>query len=109
MEQEQLQETLQKISPIPLRLEISENGNLSVNGDIANDDLQPILDNSFLRYRLYLDHQKTLARENNLTAIYIGLVFSILLGLLTFCLFSPKQQQLQSKGLNYEHHGKFVS
>ncbi|MFM6157020.1 MAG: hypothetical protein ACKPE3_29165, partial [Sphaerospermopsis kisseleviana] len=100
-------ELIQKISPIPLNLEISDNGNLSLNGDINQDDLQPILDNSFLRYQFYLNHQKELDRENNLTAIYIGCVFSFLIAIAVFCAFnqSPKNNYQQSFEVNHERNG----
>lgn len=102
------QELIQKISPIPLKLEISDKGNLSVNGDIKTDDLQPILDSSYLRYQLYLNHQKEMVRESNLTAIYIGCIFSTLIGIAVFCAFNqtPKNQNFQqSLEVNYGING----
>jgi hypothetical protein len=107
--QHQLTETIHKISPIPLTLKISNQGEIDVKGDIATEDLQPILDNSFLRYQLYLNHQKELDRENNLTAIYIGCIFSFLIALAVFCAFNqtPKNQNFQ-QSLEVKYHGSNV-
>lgn len=99
-------ELIHKTSPIPLSLKISNTGEIDVKGDIKNDDLQPILDNSFLRYQLYLNHQKELERENNLTAIYIGCIFSFLIAISVFCAFNqvPKNQNFQ-QSLEATNHG----
>jgi hypothetical protein len=99
-------ELLQKISPLTLSLKISNTGELDVKGDIPTDELQPILDNSFLRYQLYLKHQKELEKENNLTVLYIGFIFSFLLGLAVFCAFnqSPKSNNFQ-QSLEVTTHG----
>ena len=88
-------EIINKISPLPLSLKISNTGNIDVKGDVKGDDLQTILDISHLRYQLYLNHQRQLDRENNLTVIYIGFIFSFLVALAVFCVFnqSPKFQQ----------------
>ncbi|MFM6002245.1 MAG: hypothetical protein ACKPB7_03035 [Sphaerospermopsis kisseleviana] len=101
------QELIQKISPIPLNLQISNTGDLKVTGAIPTEELQPILDNSFLRYQLYLNHQKELDRENNLTAIYIGFIFSFLIAIAVFCAFnqSPKNNYQQSFEVNHERNG----
>lgn len=102
----QLTEIIHKISPLPLSLRISNTGEVDVKGDIPSEELQPILDNSFLRYQLYLNHQKELERENNLTAIYIGCIFSFLVALAVFCAFnqSPKSQNFQ-QSLEVTNHG----
>ena len=99
------QEILNKISPLPLTLEISDNGNLKLNGDINSDDLQPILDNSFLRYQLYLNHQKNLERENNLISVYIGLIFSFLIGLSVFCCLNLQSQTQSNLEVYYGING----
>jgi len=108
MEQTQIetQEILQKISP-QFNLRISNTGEVDVRGDIKSDDLQAILDSSHLRNKLYLDHQKHLDHESNLMVIYIGLVFSALVGLACFCLFnqSPKTNTYQLGVSNYVHNG----
>ena len=109
MEEAQIEkhEILQKISPQQLNLKISNTGEIALQGDIKSDDLQAILDSSYLRNKLYLKHQKQLDHESNLTAIYIGLVFSSLIGLTCFCLFnqSPKNQNYQSGVINYVVNG----
>jgi hypothetical protein len=98
---------LQKISP-QFNLKISNTGEIDIKGDIKSDDLQAILDSSYLRNKLFLKHQKQLDHESNLMVIYIGLVFSTLVGLTCFCLFnqSPKSHTYQSLGVsNYVHNG----
>ena len=109
MEETQLKtlEPLQKISPPQLNLKISNTGEIDLQGDIKSDDLQAILDSSYLKSNLYLQHQKQLDRESNLMACYIGLVFSSLIGLTCFCLLnqSPKNQNYQSGVINYVHNG----
>ncbi|MFM6155068.1 MAG: hypothetical protein ACKPE3_19070 [Sphaerospermopsis kisseleviana] len=103
------QELIQKISPIPLNLQISNTGDLKVSGDINQEELQPILDTSFLRYQLFLNQQKELDRESNLTAIYIGCIFSFLISLAVFCAFnqSPKSHNFQQsfEVRNHERNG----
>jgi len=101
-------ELLQKISPPQLKLRISNQGEIDLRGDVKSDDLQVILDSSSLRTKLYLEHQRQLDRESNLMVVYIGLVFSTLVGLTCFCLLnqSPKYQNYQSLGvMNYVDHG----
>ena len=109
MEEAQIKtlEPLQKISP-QFNLKISNTGEIALQGDILSDDLQAILDSSHLRNKLYLDHQKQLDHESNLMVVYIGLIFSTLVGLACFCLFnqSPQPHTYQSLGVsNYVDHG----
>jgi hypothetical protein len=101
-------EALQKISPPQFNLRISNSGEVDIKGDIKGEDLQAILDSSHLRNKLYLDHQKQLDHESNLMVIYIGLIFSTLVGLTCFCAMnqSQKPQTYQSLGvINYVDHG----
>jgi hypothetical protein len=100
-------EPLQKISPPQFKLRISNTGEIDLRGDIGSDDLQTILDSSHLRNKLFLEHQKHLDHESNLMVIYIGLVFSTLVGLTCFCLFnqSPKTNTYQLGVSNYVHNG----
>ncbi len=101
-------EPLHKISPPQLNLRISNTGEIDLRGDIRSDDLQAILDSSHLRNKLYLEHQKHLDHESNLMVIYIGLIFSILVGLTCFCLLnqSPKTHTYQSLGVsNHVYYG----
>jgi len=110
MEKTQLKtlEPLQKISPPQFKLRISNQGEVDIKGDIKSDDLQSILDSSHLRNKMFLEHQKHLDHESNLISIYIGLIFSSLIGLICFCLFnqSPKNHTYQSLGvINYVDHG----
>ena len=109
MEEAQIEkhEILQKISAPQFNLRISSTGEVDIKGDIKSEDLQAILDISHLRSKLYLKHQKHLDHESNLVVIYIGLVFSTLIGLTCFCLFnqSPKNQNYQSGVINYVHNG----
>jgi hypothetical protein len=95
-------EPLQKISPPRFNLRISNQGEVDLQGDIDSEDLQAILDSSHLRNSLYLEHQKQLIRESNLTVIYIGLVFSALIGLIAFCLLNQTSKYQQSQGI--ENH-----
>jgi hypothetical protein len=108
MEETQIKtlETLQKISP-QFNLKISNQGEIDIKGEIKSDDLQAILDSSQLRNKLYLDHQKHLDHETNLMVIYIGLVFSTLVGLTCFCLFnqSPKTNTYQLGVSSYVYYG----
>lgn len=100
MEELQLKtlETLQKISHPPLSLKISNQGEVNIEGDIASEDLQAILDSSYLRNSLYLEHQKQLNRESNLMVFCIGIIFSSLIGLMCFCALnqSPKYQNYRT-------------
>ena len=114
MEETQLQllEPLQKISRPQFNLKISNQGEIDIQGDIDSTDLQAILDASYLRNSLYLEHQKQLDRESNLMVCYIGLIFSSLIGLICFCALnqSPKYQNYrtyqQSLGVkNHEFNG----
>jgi hypothetical protein len=111
MEETQLatQEILQKISRPSFNLKISNQGEIDVQGDIASEDLQAILDSSYLRNSLYLEHQKQLDRESNLMVIYIGLIFSTLIGLIAFCALNQSQKYptyQQSQGIeNHEFNG----
>ena len=114
MEELQLKtlEPLQKISRPSLNLRISNQGEIDLQGDVASEDLQAILDSSYLRNSLYLEHQKQLDRESNLMVLYIGLIFSSLIGLISFCALnqSPKYQNYrtyqQSLGVqNHEFNG----
>ena len=111
MEELQLKtlEPLQKISRPSLNLRISNQGEIDLQGDVASEDLQAILDSSYLRNSLYLEHQKQLDRESNLMVLYIGLIFSSLIGLISFCALnqSPKYPTYQqSLGVqNHEFNG----
>lgn len=91
MEEIQLQTKL-KNSP-QFSLNISSQGDLKVSGEVLPTELQSILDSSHLRANLYQKHQEYLQREADKTALYIGFIFSGLIGLSIFCLFnqSPKQ------------------
>ena len=104
MEEAQIEkhEILHKISPPQLNLKISNTGEIDLRGDIDSTDLQTILDASYLKSNLYLQHQKQLDRESNLMVCYIGLVFSTLVGLTCFCLLnqSPKPVPYQSLGVS---------
>lgn len=102
----QVQETLQKTSP-KLNLRISSRGDLDLQGVVNSTDLQNILDNSHLRNKLYLEYQKHFDRESNLTVLYIGLVFSSLIGLICFCAMNQsKTTYQQSLGVqNHVHNG----
>jgi hypothetical protein len=93
----ELQETIHKISRLPLSLKISKQGEIDLKGDIASEDLQVVLDASHVKTNLYLEHQKQLDRESNLMVIYIGLIFSSLIGLICFCALnqSPKYTTYQ--------------
>ena len=111
MEEPQLKtlELLQKISRPPLTLKISNQGELDLQGDINSDDLQTILDASYLKTNLYLEHQKQLDRESNLMVIYIGLIFSSLIGLICFCALNTNQKyrtyQHSQRIQNHEFNG----
>ena len=111
MEETQLatQEILQKISRPPLNLRISNQGDIALQGDIDSTDLQTILDASYLKSSLYLEHQKQLDRESNLMVMYIGLIFSTLVGLICFCALNTNQKYptyQQSLGIkNHEFNG----
>lgn len=102
-------EIIDKISPIPLSLKISSTGEVNVTGDLLTEDLQPILDNSQIKYQLYLNHQRELVRESNLTSLYIGCIFSAMIGIAVFCCFNQasKNQNLQQslQVQNYDTHG----
>jgi len=88
---------LHQKSRIPLNLRLSDTGNLHVQGDIKPEDLQSILDCSQLRLKICQEHEQRLNRENNLAAIYIGLIISSVLGLSIFCLFNQAPKiQIQS-------------
>ena len=106
MEEIQVQETLQKMSP-KLNLRISNQGEVDLQGVVNSTDLQNILDNSHLRNKLYLEYQKQIDRESNLMVIYIGLVFSSVIGLICFCAMNQsKTTYQQSLGVqNYVHNG----
>ena len=103
MEELQLKtlEPLHKISRPQFNLKLSKQGEIDLQGDINSDDLQAILDSSYLRNSLYLEHQKQLDRESNLMVVYIGLIFSSLIGLMCFCALnqSPKYQNYRT----YQH------
>lgn len=102
----QVQENLQKISQ-KLNLRISNQGEVDLQGNVNSTDLQAILDNSHLRNKLYLEYQKQIDRESNLIVVYIGLIFSSLIGLICFCAMnqSPKSSY-QSLGVsNHVHNG----
>jgi hypothetical protein len=110
MEQTQVEtlKPLQKISPPQFNLRISNSGEVDIKGDIKGEDLQVILDSSHLRNKLYLEHQKQLDHESNLMVIYIGLIFSTLVGLTCFCAMnqSQKPHTYQSSGVsNYVVNG----
>ena len=110
MEETQIKtlETLQKISRPHINLRISNSGEIDLQGDIKGEDLQSILDSSHLRNKLYLEHQKQLDHDSNLMVIYIGLVFSTLVGLTCFCAMnqSQKPHTYQSSGvINHVHNG----
>ena len=93
----EVQEIIHKISRPQFNLKISNHGEIDLQGDIASEDLQAILDSSYLRNTLYLEHQKQLDRESNLMVLYIGLIFSTLVGLICFCALnqSPKYTNYQ--------------
>ena len=106
MEEIQVHETLQKMSP-KLNLRISNQGEVDLQGVVNSTDLQNIIDNSHLRNKLYLEYQKQIDRESNLMVIYIGLVFSSVIGLICFCAMNQsKTTYQQSLGVqNYVHNG----
>lgn len=81
-----------------LRLKISNRGEIDLQGEIKSDDLQNILDAAHLKNQIYLDHQKYLDRENNLMILYIGLIFSTLVGLICFCALNQSPTYQQSLG-----------
>ena len=93
----EVQEIIHKISRPSFNLKISNQGEIDIQGDVNSDDLQTILDASYLRNSLYLEHQKQLDRESNLMVLYIGLIFSTLVGLICFCALnqSPKYTNYQ--------------
>jgi hypothetical protein len=93
----EVQEIIHKISRPQFNLKVSNQGEIDVQGDIASEDLQAILDSSYLRNSLYLEHQKQLDRESNLMVLYIGLIFSTLVGLICVCALnqSPKYTNYQ--------------
>ena len=105
----EVQELIHKISRPSLNLRISNQGEVNIQGDVASEDLQAILDSSYLRNSLYLEHQKQLDRESNLMVLYIGFIFSSLIGLICFCALnqSPKYPKYQqSLGVqNHEFNG----
>jgi hypothetical protein len=97
-----IQENIQMISN-QLRLKISNRGEIDLQGEIKSDDLQNILDAAHLKNQIYLNHQQYLDRENNLMVLYIGLIFTILIGLISYCLMNqiPKNQIQQSLGATH--------
>ena len=111
MEESQIvtQEILHKISHPQFNLKISNQGDIALQGDIDSTDLQTILDASYLKTNLYLEHQKQLDRESNLMVCYIGLIFSTLIGLICFCALNTNQKYptyQQSLGVqNHEFNG----
>lgn len=98
----QVQENLQKISQ-KLNLRISNQGEVDLQGDINSTDLQSVLDSSHLRNKLYLEYQKQIDRESNLTVLYIGLVFSSLIGLICFCAMNQSKTTYQ-QSLGVQNH-----
>ena len=103
MEETHLQTKLKVSRQIPqFSLDISSQGDLKVSGDTVPEQLQAILDSSHLRVSLYQKHQEYLQREADRTALYIGFIFSGLIGLSIFCLFnqSPKNALIHSLEVN---------
>lgn len=94
----QVQLELQHKFKTALNLRLSDTGEINLKGDIKPEELQSILDCSQLRLKICQEHEQRLNRENNLAAIYIGLIISSVLGLSIFCLFnqSPKVQPQSS-------------
>ena len=88
----EVQEIIHKISRPQFNLKISNRGEIDLQGDVNSIDLQAILDSSYLRNSLYLEHQKQLDRESNLMVLYIGVIFSTLVGLICFCALNTNQK-----------------
>jgi hypothetical protein len=86
------------IHPQP-QLNISEQGNLHIEGDIDAIDLQAILDTSIIKQRLYLEHQRRLQSESDRCAVIIGCIFAGFIGLSVFCLFNQKPTGVTSNGI----------
>jgi hypothetical protein len=84
-------------------LRISNQGEVSLSGNLKTDELQMILDDSQIKSKNYLEYQKYIDSELNKSSIIIGLIFSSLIGLIAFCFFnqSPKIQKLHSLGVSY--------
>ena len=105
----EVQEIIHKISRPQFNLKISNQGEIDIQGDIDSIDLQMVLDASYLKSSLYLEHQKQLDRESNLMVIYIGLIFSSLIGLICFCALNQSQKYptyQQSQGTqNHVYNG----
>lgn len=99
----QVQETLQKTSP-KLNLRISSRGDLDLQGDVNSTDLQTILDASHLRNKLYLEYQEHFDRESNATVLYIGLIFSSLIGLMCFCAINQSSKSTYQQSLGVQNH-----
>jgi hypothetical protein len=84
-------------------LRITNQGDVSLSGNLKTDELQMILDDSQTKSKNYLEYQKYIDSEMNKSSIIIGLIFSSLIGLIAFCFFnqSPKSQNYQSLGVSY--------
>jgi hypothetical protein len=84
-------------------LRISNQGEVTLSGNLKTDELQMILDDSQIKSKNYLEYQKYIDSEMNKSSIILGLIFSSLIGLIAFCFFnqSPKIQKSHSLGVSY--------
>jgi len=84
-----------KIKSFPttqLSLNLSEKGEVKIQGSITSNQLQSILDASHLRANIYQTHQARLSKEADKTAIAIGIYLSFFIGLMVFLGFNLKPQ-----------------
>lgn len=92
MEEYQESTKTQQITPTQLSLNLSEKGEIKIQGSITSNQLQSILDASHLRANIYQTHQARLSKEADKTAIAIGVYISLFIGLMVFLGFNLKPQ-----------------
>jgi len=92
---------LQKEAAPQLKLNLSERGELNLQGNPTETQLTNILDTAHQRAKLYEQHQTTLGKEADKNALLLGVYVAGIVALLLFVLFNLKPHQEFKSGGSY--------
>jgi len=83
------------------KLNLSERGELKLQGNPTETQLTNILDTAHQRQRLYQQHQESLVKEADKNALLLGVYVAGIIGLMLFVSFNLKPNQNFKSGGTY--------
>ena len=99
---------IQEVIRPQIRLNLSETGELKLQGNPSETQLTNILDTAHQRATLYQKHQENLVKDADKNALLLGVYIAGIIALMLFVLFNlkPRQQEFKSGGT---YHAQYIA